>query len=486
MRIRLVLAFACVAGLLLNTSMADNVVRLFAGPPSATQPSTVKLTVHQQPVDLPFEVNEAPPVPVPVPMAEPDLDEEPPVEPGVIPAPSLEAVEAPMPEMPATELTEPAGIPSPELGPVEVPMPEVPAEPPVKLETPDDHDVPKESPMRRQSPRLAPPDSAYDDGIVPTPDPAAGRLPEPSPIDLPEFTYEEPMVSYDAGCSSRGLRMPHISRADRALPTLPQSCTFDELGIELGGWLEVGFSAVGTSPEDRFNGPVTFNDRHAEAQMNQLWFYLEREPDTWACSPDLGGRIDVMYGTDAQYIQAGDGLESNWDQSERFYQIALPQFYLDATYSGWKVRMGRFFTILGHEGPAAPDNFFYSHAYTMQYGEPFTHTGMLVSRRFGQWLLNAGIHRGNDQFDDSDGLDAINVLGGIGYTTPGDFASVEYAFSSAESGPDVPSYTHSLVNTVHITDQLDYVLQGDYGEIWNPNLRRTASRASSARPMPRT
>ena len=269
--------------------------------------------------------------------------------------------------------------------------------------------------------------------------------------------------------------MPSISCADLTLPTIPQPCAFDEFGLELGGWVEAGFSAVGTSPEDRFNGPVTFNDRHAEGQMNQLWFYLERKPNEWACSLDLGGRIDVMYGTDARYIQAGDGLEANWEQSDRFYEMALPQFYLDATLAGWTVRMGKFFTILGYESPAAPDNFFYSHAYTMQYGEPFTHMGMLVSRSFGRWLFNAGFHRGNDQFDDTDGLNALNVLGGIGYKLPGDWANFEYAFSSAESGPGVPSYNHSLVNTVHMTKKLDYVLQGDYGEIWNENLRRTVA-----------
>ena len=27
----------------------------------------------------------------------------------------------------------------------------------------------------------------------------------------------------------------------------------------------------------------------------------------------------------------------------------------------------------------APDNFFYSHAYTMYFGEPFTHTGVLAT-----------------------------------------------------------------------------------------------------------
>ena len=331
-----------------------------------------------------------------------------------------------------------------------------------------------EPPVDPKTPAKAP---VMGDDESEEPETAVPETPQPESVPAAPFEYfdEQAVLPSNPRCSrSRLHRVPPISCADLALPKIPQPYVFKELGMELGGWLEAGFSAVGTSPADRFNGPVTFNDRHAEAQMNQLWFYLERQPNEWACGLDLGGRIDITYGTDAQYIQAGDGLESSWDQDERFYQLALPQFYLDATLAGWTVRMGKFFTILGHEGPAAPDNFFYSHAYTMQYGEPFTHMGMLVSRRFGQWLINAGFHRGNDQFDDTDGLNALNLLAGFGYTTSGDWAKFEYAFSSSENGPDVPSYNHSLVNTIRVTKKLDYVLQGDYGEIWNQNLRRTA------------
>ena len=36
-------------------------------------------------------------------------------------------------------------------------------------------------------------------------------------------------------------------------------------------------------------------------------------------------------------------------------------------------------TPIGYETVPAPDNFFYTHAYTMQYGEPFTHTGIMAN-----------------------------------------------------------------------------------------------------------
>ena len=46
-------------------------------------------------------------------------------------------------------------------------------------------------------------------------------------------------------------------------------------------------------------------------------------------------------------------------------------------YNDWKIKLGHFYTPIGYEVVPANGNFFYTHAYTMQYGEPFTHTGVL-------------------------------------------------------------------------------------------------------------
>lgn len=238
-------------------------------------------------------------------------------------------------------------------------------------------------------------------------------------------------------------------------------------GIELGGWVDAGFSALGNSPDDRFNGPVTFNDRNLEGQLNQLWLYLERKTDPDSYGIDIGGRVDAMYGTDAGFIQASDGLEEDWGQTERFYQAALPQFYVDAAWDGWTARAGRFFTPMGYESPAAPDNFFYSHSYEMQYGQPFTHFGALFGKNLGQWSVQAGVHRGNDQFDDTDGRDALNFLGGVGYTGCGGCFTAEYFLTASEEGPEANDYIHSIVARVLITPELQYVLVNNFGQSWS-------------------
>jgi hypothetical protein len=255
---------------------------------------------------------------------------------------------------------------------------------------------------------------------------------------------------------------------------LPQPWLLSKHGIKIGGWIDQGVGVLAYRPADRFNGPVTFVDRDAEWQVNQVWLYMEREVNTGGYGWDIGGRVDFIYGTDAMFTQAIDGLEADWDQTERFYQAALPQFYVDVAYDDWTVRMGHFFTILGYERVAAPENFFYSHAYTMQYGEPFTHTGALVMRDIGPFSLSAGLHRGNNQFDDTDGLDALNFLGGASWTNWAENLSLAFAVSATEDGPGVKTTIYSLVGSWDVTRRLTYVIQHDYGQSAGlPNRSRT-------------
>ena len=256
-------------------------------------------------------------------------------------------------------------------------------------------------------------------------------------------------------------------RGSSELWTLPQPQFLEGRGIKIGGWIDQGISVVANNPANRFNGPVTFNDRDAEWMFNQISIFAEKKVDTGGYGWDVGGRIDFMFGTDGRFTQAR-GLETRGDgtpkwNAERFYHAALPQFYLDVGFNDWTVRMGHFYTIIGYEVVGAPDNFFYSHAYTMQYGEPFTHTGILLMRDVGPFSVTAGLHRGNDQFEDADGVDALNFLGGVNWTGPDDNLSIAFALSASEDGPGINTTIYSIVGTLKLTENLTYVLQHDLG-----------------------
>ena len=169
-------------------------------------------------------------------------------------------------------------------------------------------------------------------------------------------------------------------------------------GITIGLWGNAGITYNAESPDNNFNGPVTFGDRSGEFQLNQLNLFIQRAVATEGDAWDFGGRFDAMFGTDSIFTQAygvpsfdvNTGLantnRNSWDlnilgtKGNRFYGMALPQAYLESYVpvgNGLNVKAGHFYTPIGYETVPAPDNFFYTHAYTMQYGEPFTHTGVM-------------------------------------------------------------------------------------------------------------
>jgi len=233
--------------------------------------------------------------------------------------------------------------------------------------------------------------------------------------------------------------------------------------VEVGGWLEQGITVNGHAAADRFNGPVTFNDRSGEYQMNQLYLFAERVARTCGYGADLGGRVDLVYGTDRRFT-VSDGLDDDWSDTERFYGLSMPQLYLDVAYNDLLVRMGHFYTIIGYETVTAPDNFFYSHAYAMQYGEPFTHTGVLGIYDVGDcWRLSAGFHRGWDQWEDNN--DQLGFLGGVTWTSADQGTSAAFALttSSEDDAGDKNRLMYSFVFTRRIACRLRYVFQQDLG-----------------------
>lgn len=170
---------------------------------------------------------------------------------------------------------------------------------------------------------------------------------------------------------------------------------FDDNKLEFGGWIHGG-ATFNPSQSSGFNGPVIMADQTNRFQLNQFNLFMRRavvsEGKTW----DFGGRFDFMFGTEAVFTQAfgvptfdvnsGKPLErSNWDlnlccSSTRTYGIALPQTYLEAYVpvgNGLNVKLGHFYTPTGFETVAAPENFFYTRGYTLNVGEPYTHTGLL-------------------------------------------------------------------------------------------------------------
>jgi hypothetical protein len=288
---------------------------------------------------------------------------------------------------------------------------------------------------------------------------------EEAPIPAPDF---DPREAPPAPRTEAEPTVEEVEEAEEAEEE-PWTLFSQEHAFKVHGWIEGGITGNSRKTTDGFNGPVTFNDRRDEFMLNQLYAVIERELDTedgW----DFGGRVDLLFGTDYIFTQAA-GLETYRDFSpkwnnRRFYGLAMPQMYLATGYGDLSVKLGHFYTILGYEVVTAPDNFFYSHALTMQYGEPFTHTGGLATwNRDEHWTFTAGLVDGWDKFDPLSSR--AHFLGGASYT-PDEKSSLVFAvITGEEDGSNLPVMGNRTLYTIlysyNISEDYQYVIEHDYG-----------------------
>ncbi len=269
-----------------------------------------------------------------------------------------------------------------------------------------------------------------------------------------------------------------------------ESSVMKNLGLKVGGWANAGITYNAASPDNNFNGPVTFADRSGEVQLNQLNLFLQRavaaEGDAW----DFGGRVDAMFGTDAIFTQAYgvpafdvntlQPLNRNhWDlnmlgsNDNRFYDIALPQAYAEIYApigNGLNIKAGHFYTPIGYETVPAPDNFFYTHAYTMQYGEPFTHTGVMGNYTVDKnWAVMGGVTTGSATGGWDGGWDKQlgNWAGLAGTTWTSDdkdtSANISGTYGATSEHSSQSWGLYSMVLKHNVTAKTHLVLQHDHG-----------------------
>jgi hypothetical protein len=259
-------------------------------------------------------------------------------------------------------------------------------------------------------------------------------------------------------------------------------CCENCYGINYGGWLSGGFTVNNWGNTTMVgNAQLPFNnDPHLN--INQAWVWFEREADTGGYGTDWGFHVDVMAGIDGPDTQAfgGPGWDSTWQWGNGGYGAAIPQAYLTVAYDDLTVILGHFYTIMGYEVVPAPYNFFYSHAYTMAYGEPFTHTGFLAEYPLNDRItLYGGWTDGWDEGFQFGANHSSTFLGGVNYTSDDERTSFTWTVNTGDwgrganihpnqtTGPTIMTegriYSQSIVWQQMIADNWTYVFQTDYG-----------------------
>jgi hypothetical protein len=196
-----------------------------------------------------------------------------------------------------------------------------------------------------------------------------------------------------------------------------------------------------------------------------------------------------MFGTDAIFTQAYGNPAADpttgaliqhrgdWDlnilNTGRNYGVALPQAFVEIyapIANGLTIKAGHFYTPIGFESVPAPNNFFYSHAYTMQYGEPFTHTGVLTHYNVDKnivFMSGAITGSGTGGWDGNFNRNMSNWggIGGLTYTTDDKRSSLNIAGTGSHQSARNNAFwgMYSVVAKHMITPKTHFILQHDHG-----------------------
>lgn len=340
--------------------------------------------------------------------------------------------------------------------------------------------IPGLAPLEEEEEQPAPPKETAKPKELPKPKEPPKVKETPKPVETPKpseppKTVETP--KYEEAVQPKS-EMGETFCTDDSVPTAcDAACNAACDGrqswlrsICVDGWIDQGATINTLSPRDRSNGTVTFNNRSNEYQLNQSYFRLSRAIDAECDVWQVGGQVDMLYGTDSYYTSAR-GLEVYGDLAPKWnaqqYGLSMPQAYMEL-YAPWgnglSMKLGHFYSMFGYETVTAPDNFFYSHSYVFQYGEPFTYTGLLGSMKFGEFTVDAGMTRGWNNWESLN--NDLNFAGGVHWTSANERTNIAINVTAGREQPDQSTNirsVYSLVIQQKLGERWQYVIQHDYG-----------------------
>jgi hypothetical protein len=272
----------------------------------------------------------------------------------------------------------------------------------------------------------------------------------------------------------------------------------------VGGWIDQGATWNTLKFGTKQNQPMKFNDRLNEYQLNQMYLTMGRSVANSGCTWDVGGRVDLLYGADYLWTSA-IGLEtytqsafahytndpasalSKWNNNDgprlganrnaSRFGLAMPQAYAEfylPVHLGLNIKTGHFYSIMGYESVMSPQNFFYTHSYSMMYGQPMTHTGVLFSQKLTHRLTGIfGVTRGWDTWEDPNGK--LSYMAGFRWNSwdqrtefswvaaSGNESVTTDAQGQSGSRPDAIRTNYNMVLSHQLTPRLKLVTQHDLG-----------------------
>jgi hypothetical protein len=156
----------------------------------------------------------------------------------------------------------------------------------------------------------------------------------------------------------------------------------DDTPLKIRGWIENSFTGNANGRGSGVNFGVNPNNKADQWIGNQYYLIFEK-PLEQSDEVNFGFRVDNLFGNDWQftYMQGlfnrafPNGWFAGYDMPQLFGEVHLPIL----TRGGLDVKGGRWYTIEGFEVVPAADRLLLSVPYSFNYGQPFTHVGVLTT-----------------------------------------------------------------------------------------------------------
>ncbi|MHC5537720.1 outer membrane beta-barrel protein, partial [Singulisphaera rosea] len=229
---------------------------------------------------------------------------------------------------------------------------------------------------------------------------------EPTTAEAGELAAEEAKEEEGSGKDESKLLMNFFNRADAP--------------VKVYGWIENSFTGntLGT-PKNDVNFGVNPNSQANRWMGNQYYLVIEN-PLEQNDKINFGFRVDNLFGNDWQFNHMR-GLNEHsfrlnhflgYDPAQIYGEVHLPWL----TKGGLDVKGGRFYTILGYEVVPAIGRPLLSVPYMFNYGQPFTHLGMMSTLHLTDRIniLNGTVN-GYDRWFNANYK--WNYIGGITWTS---------------------------------------------------------------------
>jgi hypothetical protein len=190
---------------------------------------------------------------------------------------------------------------------------------------------------------------------------------------------------------------------EEAEPTfLNRVLGLEDSPVKLYGWIQNSFTGNPGQPKDGYNFGSNPNYLANQWMGNQYYLVLENALEQ-EDEINFGFRLDSLFGHDAVWNHMVGVLDNafpypwfaGWDPAQFYGEVHLPWL----VEGGVDVKFGRWYTLHGYEVVPATGRPLLSVPYMFNYGQPFTHTGLMTTWHVSDRLnLYGGTTTGWDRF----------------------------------------------------------------------------------------